>query len=50
MSAKPKLAVVKQLDYEAEFEKLLRQSAEYLKTRRPQLVPKPRSPRDERLA
>jgi hypothetical protein len=49
MSAKLKLAVVKQLEYEAEFEKLLRQSAEYLKTRRPQLVPKTRGRRDERL-
>jgi len=43
MAGKAKFAVVTKPDRDAEFEKLLRQSAEHLKTRRPQLVPRPLS-------
>lgn len=50
MSAKQKLAVVKKSDYESEFEALLRQTAEFMKSRRPQIVPKRTSPRRESVA
>ena len=42
MSGK-KLSVVKKPPSESEFEMLLRQTAEFMKTRRPQLVRKPSS-------
>jgi hypothetical protein len=44
LSAQQKLAVVKKYDHESEFETLLRQTAEFMKTRRPQIVPKRSSP------
>ena len=50
MSAKSKLAVVKKSDPEAEFEALLRRTADYLKSRGPQLVRQSAAPRRARLA
>ena len=45
MSGKPKLAVVKKFAHEAEFEALLRQTAEFMKVRHPQIVRKTASTR-----
>lgn len=50
MSSKQKLAVVKKCDPNAEFEMLLRQTAEYLKQGRPQIVRKTQPTRHVRLA
>jgi hypothetical protein len=55
MSSKQKLAVVKKSDPEAEFEALLRETAEQLNLRGPQIVrktqaPQTQAPRHARIA